>query len=429
MMHDLLRFGGVTIANNARTYDYIQGMDCSEWTLHDKACPTLREFPGEPTSPSIAEAPWYDLADPDVSGRFAGVYVTSVRGSSDANRSTQVTEGIDDGATIGRTRRTAREVRVQAMLLAEGSDALEYGLAWLSAALDGGRCGQHGGGCGVSDLEYLTACPPEREPDETEEAYASRIEALRRFLHDVACTSGPLERARAHRGDWWRLDVEFTFTAGRPWVYSSTRPVDLPVTPTVVIQDTPYNLVPYPSAELADGAPVPVAINYATNPSLESSAVDWGIAADGTVVTLTRLTGGRIVGELAAVGTASYRSVFTANAAGAGGWMANESIADLDGPAGARYSINLWSAALVVTGTPSLGDIEFQAIFRDAGGAALRVDPLGTAPPEGGVASVKSILPPAGAADVVVRATLPVDSFANGNVVRLYSDALAVTVP
>lgn len=481
MLYDFLRFGGVTIANNARTHDYLQAMGCPEWILYDKACPALRELPGEPEDASIASAPWYDLANPDVSGRFGGVYVTDVRGASDTNRSTEVTEGIDDGAAIGRTRRTARTVRVQAMLLAHGSDALDYGLAWLSASLDGGRCGQHGASCGVTDLEYLTACPPERgevdeftdwsesrrnmaldpasvgstspgwiasgqgaatisrvdgEPFGTEHAtritqgdsagalrigirapglvagvayrvrlqaraswaasnwqvqyrnvitsaagqttfatgvpldatvreldfaatvvtdgsddgavalvqgtapagawvevtqvtieradtfdpalpfftgattapdqlerfswtgeanasasvmesrqvtqrpendqeYQVHLDPLRRFIHGVATTSGPLERAVANRGDWWRMDVEFTFTAERPWVYSSTRPVDLPITPTVVIQDIPYNLAPYPSAELAGGEPQTVARNYSTNPSVETNAVGW----------------------------------------------------------------------------------------------------------------------------------------------------------
>src|SRR5690606_5859513 len=107
-----------------------------------------------------------------------------------STRSASVTEGIDDGAVIGRTRRSARQGRVRATLLARGRDALDYGISWLNSALDPDACGQHGTGCGTTDLEYLTDCPPARGevPDFTPWVEARRN--LWRYPADSASSIG-----------------------------------------------------------------------------------------------------------------------------------------------------------------------------------------------------------------------------------------------
>lgn len=267
------------------------------------------------------------------------------------------------------------------------------------------------------------------ERPQTDEEYAADVEPFRRFLHDVAVTSGPLERELMNKGEFWAQTFEWTFTAGRPWVYSTTRPVELPITPTIVIQDTPYNLVPYPSAELAGGN-VDAAVNYSTNPSVETNATNWAFSAEGGITT-AMLAAGRVSGELQAVGGSSYRVVFTATGAGTNGaFYASQQVSLAARPAGSRVSINYWAAELLMAGTPVRPDIEFTAVWSaTALGAALRTDVLGTVPVNGGPISAKSLIPPVGANFVNVRASARLTSWPAGTVLRLYADALAVTVP
>ncbi len=425
------RFGGNEVINNERARGIASTAACPMFWLKGPRCTTLQAALGDLpyTADNLPDAPWYDLSMPDVSGRFYGVFALSVAGLNDSTRSASVTEGIDDGAVVGRTRKGSRQVRVRAILLARGRDALDYGVAWLNASLDPDACGQHGTGCGSTDLEFLTDCPPAREECETPEAYAARVDGYRRFLHGVTVTSGPLERELMNKGEFWGQIFEWTYTAGRPWVYSATREVDLPVTPTVVIQDTPYNLVPYPSAELA-GANVDAATNFSANPSVEANATGWTSGAEGGI-TAAMLAAGRVTGELQAVGAASYRVVFTATGAGVSGtFYAQQEVNISARPSGSRVSINLWAAELLMAGVPVRSDIVVRAFWRaTAGGAVLRSDNLGTIPVNGGALSAKSLVPPPGANFVLVRAEAFLSSWPAGTVVRLYSDALAVTVP
>ncbi len=432
-----LRFGGNEVVNNERARGIASTVTCPMFWLKGPRCTTLQDALGDApyNAENLADAPWFDSSMPDVSGRFYGVFALSVVGLADSTRSASVLEGIDDGATIGRTRKGARQVRVTAILLARGRDALDYGVSWLNASLDPDACGQYGTGCGTTVLEYLTDCPPARAVDpetglpESDAEYADRVDPYRRFLHNVSVTSGPLERELMNKGEFWGQVFEWTYTAGRPWIYSVTRAVDLPITPTIVIQDTPYNLVPYPSAELA-GAEVDASYNFSANPSVETNATGWAFAASGGITT-AMLAAGRVTGELSAVGTSAYRVVFTATGAGVdGSFYAQQEVNLSTRPVDSRVSINYWSAELLMSGAPVRADIELTAEWRaTSGGAALRTDVLGTIPVNGGALSVKSIDPPAGANFVLVRAAASLASWPAGTVVRLYADALAVTVP
>lgn len=620
------RFGGNEVVNNERARGIASTVECPMFWLKGPRCTTLQDALGdaEYNAANLPDAPWFDPSMPDVSSRFFGVFALSVTGLNDSTRGASVVEGIDDGATIGRTRKSARQVRVRAMLLARGRDALDYGVSWLNAALDPDACGQHGTGCGTTDLEYLTDCPPARGevPDftpwvqsrrneivnpapavatgwagigatldfssghlvatstyagtgsttpraqvvtaagatpvtpgdpyylrmevkhsrglpmeirpwfmladgtyvvyhvsptasapsdwtpvetagtvpatavlmgyqvivksdldaavvgdvfevrnittdegdyfdgstestelaryswagaenasgsieevrsptvrpRTDEEYAALVEPYRRFLHNVSVTSGPLERELMNKGEFWGQIFEWTYTAGRPWVYSATRAVDLPITPTVVIQDTPFNLVPYPSAELA-GGDVDAAYNFSANPSVETNATGWATAV-GAPITAGMVTSGRVTGELAAVGTSSFRAVATLSGSGTDGFFGIQQVVDLSArPAGSRVSINFWAAELLMSGTPTRQPIEFYAYWTaTSGGAILRTDLLGSVSVDGGAVSAKSLVPPAGANFVTVRAQARL-SWTAAAVVRLYADALAVTVP
>lgn len=815
------RFGGNEVVNNERARGIASTVECPMFWLKGPRCTTLQDALGDPeyNAANLPDAPWFDPSMPDVSSRFFGVFALSVTGLNDSTRGASVVEGIDDGATIGRTRKSARQVRVRAMLLSRGRDALDYGVSWLNAALDPDACGQHGTGCGTTDLEYLTDCPPARgevgdftpwsepvtnlftnpdfaagegtvevrrnlwtdpvqaetampnlgarwaatngtqpqpvieedgwvrltaaavtvddtisrasnwganglpvspsttytlsfemerkaglpvpkidryeytaagagvggrvtggvltqdaatgrwfytfttaatvervvillmnaaaikgvqagdwwrlrqtqlvaspvltpygdptngsvDPDltaswtgaannslsilsgtpvagvasiadrclaiwstkyggsmrliaarsssdtfvaapvpspawgggviigtrhqesvlpnpidralwtslpaqwvpfanevgsaeyrlnfseltadrsfrfyhggpqgsgdvywtnaalvagaydgpafsgdtestdlaryawlgaadasvstretreafvrpRTDEEYAALVDPYRRFLHNVSVTSGPLERELMNKGEFWGQIFEWTYTAGRPWVYSATRAVDLPITPTIVIQDTPFNLVPYPSAELS-GGDVDAAYNFSANPSVETNATGWATAV-GAPVTAGMVTSGRVTGELAAVGTSSFRAVATLSGSGTDGFFGIQQVVDLSArPAGSRVSINFWAAELLMSGAPTRQPIEFYAYWTaTSGGAILRSDLLGSVPVDGGAVSAKSIVPPAGANFVTVRAQARL-SWTAAAVVRLYADALAVTVP
>lgn len=264
--------------------------------------------------------------------------------------------------------------------------------------------------------------------DQTDEEYAAVVDPYRRFLHGVAVTSGPLERELMNNGDVWGQVFEWTFTAGRPWVYSVTRPVQLPVTPTTVIQDIPYNLAPYPSAELAAAGTVVVARNFSPNPSVEVNATGWE-AGPGSFITPGEITSGRVSGELSAVGNSSFRTVFTAAAARAGGgefWAGQE--VELGPIAGRRVSFNVWAAELLMAGSPVRLPIEVRVLWL-TGDSYLSTQVLGTIPNDGGPISVRSVVPPATATRALVQVTSRMSSWTAGTVLRLYVDALAVTVP
>lgn len=443
-----LSFGGNELVNNTRTRGIAESAKpCPLFWLKGDVCATMNAALFEEAAYSyetIDFAPWYD-ADIPAARDFYGFFAYSITEALDSTRSVSRTEGVSDGGFLGRTRKATKTMRVRGLLMGRGRQAIEYGQAWLSAAVDPGACGQHGTECGLTDLEWFVDCPPARgwvtvpspDPEEepttrpqTDAEYAATVDGYRRYLHDVACLSGPLITGTLAVGDFMAYEVEMVFGAERPWVYGATRDIALPPSTPVVIQDIPYNLVPYPSAELAAGE-VTIARNLSLNPSVETNATGWVTSVAGAI-TGGMVTSGRVTGELAAVGVAAFRSVFTATgASGAAGSFANEQEVALTGrPVGGRVSINVWAAELVMGGAPVRTPIEVEAIWRaSSGGAALRTDALGTIPVNGGSVSVKSILPPPTATHVLVRTRGPLTSWNAGTIVRLYTDALAVTIP
>lgn len=159
-----LSFGGNEILNTPRAVGISQSADCPAFWLKNNWCLSLRAALGDSpyTHANIQDAPWYDPANAEVSSRFYGAYGIDISGLKDSNRQTQVTEGLSDGGVIGSSREGVKRVRVRAVLLARGDDALEYGRAWLASALKPNACGQHGDECGTTDVEFFAACPPDR---------------------------------------------------------------------------------------------------------------------------------------------------------------------------------------------------------------------------------------------------------------------------
>lgn len=354
---------------------------------------------------------------------------------------------------------------MRAFLTAEGEDALEYGHSWLQSALTPGRCQRHGDSCGTSDLEFFVTAPPPREnlgPSRgfgfgpfgfgplgsavlaDEDEYAPQVRPLWRYMHDVALISGPLEvkTSRSSNGLHFGRMVEFTLYAEKPWVYAATSVIDVPPTVPVVVQDIPYNLAPYPSAELA-GAPVVIATNYSQNPSLETVDTGWAgsVSAVEGAAPAAHFAAGRISNELAAVGASSYRARLAGTGAAANGvarLSIRHTIPLAAVPAGFTPSVSIWTA-LVISG--GAAGSELQALsaaveWMSAAGAVISQTEIGStaASFSGRVFAARRLAIPAGAASarILVRAdvrwTSSADAATNTDV-RLYADAAALTIP
>lgn len=447
-----LSFGGNEIVNNTRTRRIAESAQpCPMHWLKGDVCDVIPFATFDPagyTWADIGAAPWYDL-DVPASINFFGFFATAITEALDSTRTVSRTEGITDGGILGRTRKATKTMRVKGLLIGRGREAIEYGQTWLSSAVDPGTCGQHGSDCGLTDLEWFVDCPPVRgtvtEPNpnpelppiirpQTDAEYAASVNRGVRYLHDVACLSGPLIVNTLNSGDFWAYEVEMVFGAERPWVYGVTRDINLNPTVPIVIQDIPYNLAPYPSAELAAGV-VQVARNLSANPSVETNATGWvaaAVANTGTALPGTYFTSGRST-ELAAVGTASMRGRILGSGSAAGTATVTLSQVTTLASVAERVSLSIWAAGIVIT-TGTIGAVNVYADWLTSGDVAIGAPVLlGTAanPSEvsGKVYALKSQKPPATAAKVRIRAVFSGIAWTATSDHRLYADALAVTVP
>lgn len=83
--------------------------------------------------------------------------------------------------------------------------------------------------------------------------YEEALRPYRRRMHGVMASSGPFITQEFSKDGFHAYVVEFTLTAGKPYVYSMPRTLNIePLAPSL-IQDYPRNLTPYPSAEIAAG--------------------------------------------------------------------------------------------------------------------------------------------------------------------------------
>jgi hypothetical protein len=426
--------GGTEIINNNRAVGYATTADCPvSWFRGDLLCPGLPDMIGDYGMQYVAsdipeDAPWYDTADLQTyrASRFLGFYCTSVSGLDGATRTASVTERLDDGGVISRTRWQSRQATFEVLLTALSQDSLQFGLEWLSSRLQESSCSVHdGNSCGTSDLTFFTTCWPPYDPNGGYKQYEREVDNVTRILHGVKCTSGPIVTGQFHRGEnAWGMTVEFTLTAENPRLLGLPKDPEIRLTGETIATDVPFNLVPYPSAELA-GSNVTVATNYSTNPSLETNATGW--AASSTVVTPTA-TGARST-AVASVGTASYAvSCTTTNTSTNGTLVATQTVTLPTYTAGRRFSVTQWMLANK-TGTATLTQTRLQVQWLDGSSTLLRTDNIGVGPLNGGVIAQSSILPPANAATAKIIGILDVASWTSGAVLTLYCDASAVTVP
>lgn len=630
MYEGYLSLGGNELLNSERARLVAENAKCPmSWFKGDR-CEGMQAVDGTDYG-DVTLAPWYDPVLPE-SARFYGAYGVSVSGIPDSTAGAGVTQSLGAGGTIGASRDATRDVRVKAMLTAEGSDALDYGMAWLGSVLKPGACGQHAGECGLTDLAFWAACPPQRgtaydygvvtetrrnlfdnprgsstssafwgtpangayslrtdmtgevqtavrwtasatssgairmiggastpssapitfkarvrlsqamtltvnarpniasatnqvtlatlnlpagvseidltaasftaaagansgvvilpgtvlvgatvdltrvmisatggeyfdgstnpvyddqdmivgqyawvsTADGSDSTYSTRTRtdraqtdaewlisqnAHRRYLHDVAKTYGPYITEEFESGPVKAYMVEFVITAERPWVFSPTFEIDLPSVLPVVVQDIPFNLAKYPSAELANPAPLLVATNYSTNPSVETDATGWTVAASGGTLTTAMLSGARDNG-LAAVGSWSYKVSFVPTGSGSNGWFGAEQVVTVPEISGSPVSVTEWAAAVVTVATGlTLGVRTLTLVWRNVSNTVLRTDVIGTGPVAGGAIAGTLISPPAGATNCIVRHQVAVTAFTSASRAALYVDALALSRP
>lgn len=448
MWNGFLAMGGLEIFNSPRSVAYTRGTDCPTWWLTDPdPCYTLEEALGGPeyTFDRISEAPWYDVREP-ASARFYGAYVVDIQNLNDSTREAEVTQRINAGGVVGAVRDASRRVRATVWLSAKGSDALEVGMDWLKATTRTDACGLHGGACGETDLEFLVTCPPDRADYEDEDTWRDAVNDNRRFLHTVTCISGPITQQDSVSTDGvfhGRL-VQMIFEAGTPWVFTRTKELILPPSISVVMEDAPINLMPFPSAELA-GPAVVVGRNLSPNPSVEVNANDWNwsSAAVTGATPAPYILAGRSA-DISADGAASYRVRLLGNAST--GAVANadaqldifQNVSLAGVAAASRMSFNIWGAVLVLGGAAgsSVDALRARLEWRN-GTTLLRTDQMGSAPVsdfDGFAFSTTSLTIPPGASTVRVIVQTDVSwsssaAGANNSDIRFYGDAIAVTVP
>lgn len=438
-----VRIGGVEVINTERARGYLESTDCPErWIVSDPE-DGVRDAAGDTpyTYSNITDAPWYDTSLSGLSSRFFGIVGVRLDNVKDSTRSASRTEGVTDGGVIGRTRKGMKDVRVRATLIARGDDALDYGVDWLNAVFDGG-CSQHGAACQTTDAEFFSECPPPRgilDPAD----YVVLADAQRRYLHDISVTSGPfiVSESVSNSGSFRRRTLEWTITSERAWTYGKMRDLTLtPALPTIV-QDAPYNLMPYPSAELAAGNVV-VATNLSTNPGVEVDATGWvgvGSVPDtgGGTDPSALLTSGRSTDIGAGGSSASFRVrlLSSATVSNARGQINAYQEVAIPAATGRRVSMNMWEACLILSGTAAVVSITFSYEFFNGATSLGKTKFAETTTPaafQGQVGTLSAVAVPATATKVRMTASAIVtysSTAATPADIRLYADAVTVSVP
>jgi hypothetical protein len=444
------KMGDVELANNELTRARAESAPIPHYWFTGPRYLTVPEAfsPDRPYSQMRSEEmPWFDPNQPENSSNFFGVYILRADGLQDSTRQRTITESLGGGGVLSGSRRASKTVKFQAILTARGLEALDYGREWLDAILDADACGQHGNVCGVTDLTFLADVPPARG-EYGDADYERLLQEKVRYLHGVGTTSGPFVIEEMESRGVNAVVLEWSVTATRPFVYTATRSLNLPPSLPEVVQDIPYNLISYPSLELTDGTTATIAMNYATNPSVEVNATDWRGYFDPLGGVNPTFTADRSTDLSADRGASFMCRIF--NPAPNGNNSGNARVIAEHGGnfptnAGTRVSFSIWAGAFVVAGAGNgqagtggkITLMRAQIQWKNAQGGDLSVTSLGQASASefnGRVFSAKSVLPPAGAVRAVVQIiyevvwTSSITASQNSDI-RMYADAVAITVP
>lgn len=175
--HGYLAIGGNEILNTARAVGVSRSLGVYELfpeprrarveeALHDSVPYSVT---------NIVDAPWFDSGAAEESEQFLGFAGLAIKQVNDVDRQLQITEGLRDGAVLGRSRVGPQRVRVEGYALATSAAGMDHGLAWLRGALAPTVCGQHGASCGQTDAEFFVDAPPSRPSWESWDVTATNL--------------------------------------------------------------------------------------------------------------------------------------------------------------------------------------------------------------------------------------------------------------
>jgi hypothetical protein len=242
ILNDYASAGGQELWNTTRLASYFANVgspfdsgpvicSCDTLTPAMVGDDTLTEY-GTPTADP---APWYD-ENLDVSGEYLGFLPLSVGGLNDNPRSRKVTGSVGGGGVFGPSRDLPRTIPVQGVIIGSTCCGAEYGLQYLTEALQG--C--NGAACDGDCFEMFDCCP-----DGVQTPVQFRADHRRTFRR-TALVDGPTVVRYDGTGEGcargacsagaMMIVVEFTLVAGTPWAW--TDPIPLLDVPLPIAADT-----------------------------------------------------------------------------------------------------------------------------------------------------------------------------------------------
>lgn len=199
-LSDYLEFGGIEIANENRTADYLNAGLLTGVTVSAANCSCSATDDGPYDSPALDPAPWYDSSRPE-SAEFLGLLAGEVRLDPVAIRS--VVPKASAGSTIGRLYLRHRIVSCRGVLLASTAQGMAYGERWLADVLAGQIIG-----CAPDTVRILLACP------------SGSATAQFRTLRHVGVVDGPTFGPAQELPECYIQEVLFQLASGTPWLYA-----------------------------------------------------------------------------------------------------------------------------------------------------------------------------------------------------------------
>lgn len=239
-----LNVSGIEIANAARTVSYLRNglgdTDQGHWELGSgDVCSVLYRLDavvsggqyfgglyfGQYATTAVADiapfvspaddaAPWYDPDEPG-SETFLGLLLLDFTGyDSTIKRSVANRLAGLQGGIFSRQQRIPRTWKFRAAMASSDAAGAEYGLRWLTKALQATPCDV----CDTGTLTVRLACPPADGSDDALGEWTS---------YEVALTDGPNEVEKFAPGAYPDslagcrdlVTVEFTLVAGNPFLY------------------------------------------------------------------------------------------------------------------------------------------------------------------------------------------------------------------
>lgn len=228
MLYDYLEADGVEVINTARLQAYLTNVG-SPFDTGPAICrcdSLTAEILGAPApydTPATDPAPWYDV-DYDHSGEYLGFLPLSITGLDNNPRAREISGVVGGGGTFGPVRDLPRTITVTGVLIGSSCCGAEYGLHYLTEALQSCAGTSCQGGC----VSMYLCCP---DPGMTKIEFDAKY---RRTFLGSSLVSGPevVRRTAGNGGTCTTgacsggemIEVEFVIVASNPWAWTDLRP-------------------------------------------------------------------------------------------------------------------------------------------------------------------------------------------------------------